>query len=101
MTTIIGVRFKSNGKMYYFDPAGYRSRPPVTGVIVETARGLEYGECVQGNTEVDEQSVVQPLKRMIRIATEADMKIARAQPQARGRGVCSSASGRSRTAVWI
>ena len=73
MTTIIGVRFKSNGKMYYFDPQDTEVTAG-TGVIVETARGLEYGECVQGHTEVNEQSVVQPLKRMIRIATEADMK---------------------------
>ena len=59
--------------MYYFDPQDTEVTAG-TGVIVETARGLEYGECVQGNTEVNEQSVVQPLKRMIRIATEADMK---------------------------
>ena len=51
MTTIIGVRFKSNGKMYYFDPQDTEVTAG-TGVIVETARGLEYGECVQGNTEV-------------------------------------------------
>ena len=59
--------------MYYFDPQDTEVTAG-TGVIVETARGLEYGECVQGNTEIAEQSVVQPLKRMIRIATEADMK---------------------------
>ena len=51
MTTIIGVRFKSNGKMYYFDPQGLEIAPG-TGVIVETARGVEYGDCVQGNTDV-------------------------------------------------
>ena len=73
LTTIIGVRFKSNGKMYYFDPCG-TDVPAGTGVIVETARGLEYGECVQGNTDVPEQTVVQPLKRMVRIATDADHK---------------------------
>ncbi|MDO4271358.1 MAG: regulatory iron-sulfur-containing complex subunit RicT, partial [Eubacteriales bacterium] len=73
MTTIIGVRFKSNGKMYYFDPQD-TAVPVGTGVIVETARGLEYGECVQGNTDVPDQTVVQPLKRMVRIAGEADMK---------------------------
>ena len=73
LTTIIGVRFKSNGKMYYFDPCG-ADVPAGTGVIVETARGLEYGECVQGNTDVPEQTVVQPLKRMVRIATDADHK---------------------------
>ena len=73
MTTIIGVRFKTGGKMYYFDPQGV----PVSAgedVIVETARGLEYGQCVQGNTDVPDQTVVQPLKRMVRVATEADKK---------------------------
>jgi cell fate regulator YaaT (PSP1 superfamily) len=74
LTTIIGVRFKPNGKMYYFDPQGVEV-PVGTGVIVETARGLEYGECVQGNTEVPDQTVVQPLKRMARIAGENDLKI--------------------------
>ena len=59
--------------MYYFDPQDTEVAAG-TGVIVETARGLEYGECVQGNTEIAEQAVVQPLKRMIRVATEADMK---------------------------
>lgn len=73
MTKIIGVRFKSNGKMYYFDP-GELSIAVGTGVIVETARGMEYGECVKSNTEVPDQMVVQPLKRVIRIATEADLK---------------------------
>ena len=73
MTTIIGVRFKSNGKMYYFDPQGTEVVPG-TGVIVETARGVEYGDCVQGNTDVPDQQVTQPLKRLVRVATEADLK---------------------------
>ena len=73
MTTIIGVRFKSNGKIYYFDPQGLEIASG-TGVIVETARGVEYGDCVQGNTDVPDQQVVQPLKRVVRVATEADMK---------------------------
>lgn len=73
MTTIIGVRFKSNGKTYYFDPQGVQV-PVGAGVIVETARGLEYGECVQGNTDLPDQNVVQPLKRVIRIANENDLK---------------------------
>ena len=73
MTTIIGVRFKSNGKMYYFDPQGLEIASG-TGVIVETARGVEYGDCVQGNTDVPDQQVVQPLKRVVRVATETDMK---------------------------
>ena len=83
MTTIIGVRFKSNGKMYYFDPQGLEIAPG-TGVIVETARGVEYGDCVQGNTDVPDQQVVQPLKRVVRVPTRRLL----------------SASRRSRTAVW-
>ena len=59
--------------MYYFDPQGIEVAPG-TGVIVETARGVEYGDCVQGNTDVPDQQVVQPLKRVVRVATEADMK---------------------------
>ena len=59
--------------MYYFDPQGLEISVGA-GVIVETARGLEYGECVQGCTEVPEQTVVQPLKRVVRIATDADHK---------------------------
>ena len=51
MTEIIGVRFKSGGKQYYFDPQGVQVEPG-QGVIIETARGVEYGECVQGNTMV-------------------------------------------------
>ena len=63
MTTIIGVRFKAGGKMYYFDPQDMQVSAG-EDVIVETARGLEYGECVQGNTDVPDQTVVQPLKRI-------------------------------------
>ena len=59
--------------MYYFDPQGVQVNAG-EDVIVETARGLEYGECVQGNTEVPDQTVVQPLKHMVRVATEADKK---------------------------
>lgn len=86
MTTIIGVRFKSNGKMYYFDPQGLEIAPG-TGVIVETARGVEYGDCVQGNTDVPDQQVVQPLKRVVRVATETDMKTLELQQKACRRGV--------------
>ena len=73
MTEIIGVRFKSGGKQYYFDPAGLEVQPG-QGVIVETSRGLEYGECAQGNTQVEEETVVQPLRPLVRIATEEDEK---------------------------
>ena len=73
MVEIIGVRFKSGGTQYYFDPAGLEVQPG-QGVIVETSRGLEYGECAQGNTQVEEETVVQPLRPLVRIATEEDEK---------------------------
>ena len=73
MVKIIGVRFKSGGKQYYFDPAGLEVQPG-QGVIVETSRGLAYGECAQGNTQVEEETVVQPLRPLVRIATEEDEK---------------------------
>ncbi|MBU5435386.1 stage 0 sporulation family protein [Pseudoflavonifractor sp. MSJ-37] len=73
MTEIIGVRFKSGGKQYYFDPKGVQVRPG-QGVIIETSRGIEYGDCVQGNTMVEDSAVVQPLRPMVRIATEKDLE---------------------------
>lgn len=71
MITVIGVRFRTAGKIYYFDPAGHKIK---TGehVIVETARGIEYGYVVLGNREVDESKVVPPLKAVIRMATQED-----------------------------
>lgn len=69
--TVIGVRFKEAGKIYYFDPGDL----PVTTadhVIVETARGIEYGSVVVGIKEVDDSEVVPPLKKVIRIATPDD-----------------------------
>ena len=68
MTEIIGVRFKSGGKQYYFDPNG-QAVAPGQGVIIETSRGLEYGECTQGNTMVEDEAVVQPLRPLVRLAT--------------------------------
>ena len=61
MTEIIGVRFKSGGKQYYFDPKGIQVEPG-QGVIVETAKGIEYGECLKGNTMVEDEAVVAPLR---------------------------------------
>ena len=73
MVRVIGVRFRTGGKMYYFDPneADVRSGD---NVIVETARGLEYGTAVCDIKEVDESEIVQPLKPIIRIADENDRK---------------------------
>ena len=72
MVEIIGVRFKSGGKQYYFDPNG-QAVAPGQGVIIETSRGLEYGECTQGNTMVEDEAVVQPLRPLVRLATEKDL----------------------------
>ena len=72
MTEIIGVRFKSVGKMYYFSPDG-RELKIGDKVIVETARGVECGEVVLGNKVVEDDQIVAPLKPVIRTATEEDL----------------------------
>ena len=74
MTEIIGVRFKSAGKVYYFSPDGIKAE---TGdmVIVETARGVECGEVVMPNRQVEDDKITVPLKSIIRVATPQDMKI--------------------------
>ena len=74
MVKVIGVRFRRTGKIYYFDPAGHDIE---TGqhVIVETARGVEYGNVVLGVREVEDDKVVQPLKSVIRVATPEDDKV--------------------------
>ena len=76
MTEIISVRFRPGGKQYYFDPAGLNVTEGQS-VIVETGKGLEYGTCVKHNAMVDDESVVQPLRPVVRIATEKDEKQAR------------------------
>lgn len=73
MAEVIGVRFKSGGKVYYFDPAGQEVHQG-DKVIVETARGTECGEATMENRNINDSSIVQPLKKLIRIATEADIK---------------------------
>lgn len=75
MILIIGVKFRKSGKIYYFDPIGL---PIEKGnhVIVETARGIEYGSVVLAPKEVTDDQVVQPLKPVIRMATEEDDRTA-------------------------
>jgi len=68
---VIGVRFKSSGRIYYFDPLDYTFAEG-DGVIVETARGQEFGEVAQGVTEVEDTMIVSPLKPVVRPATEKD-----------------------------
>ncbi|MCD7954976.1 MAG: stage 0 sporulation family protein [Lachnospiraceae bacterium] len=71
MVKIIGVRFRDAGKVYYFDPKSYEISAG-GHVIVETARGIEYGTAVGGVREVADDKVVQPLKEVIRVATGED-----------------------------
>lgn len=71
MVKIIGVRFRKAGKIYFFSPAEYEIECG-QHVIVETARGIEYGSVVFGPKDVEEDKVVQPLKSVIRIATPED-----------------------------
>ena len=71
MTKVIGIRFRKAGKVYYFSP-GENEIKTGDHVIVETARGVEYGYVVLGTHEVDDKKVIQPLKSVIRMATSAD-----------------------------
>lgn len=74
MTEVVNIRFKSCGKNYYFSPEGLHIEPG-SKVIVETAKGLEIAECSRSNHMVEDTSVVQPLRPVIRIATEDDLKV--------------------------
>ena len=73
MATIIGVRFREAGRVYYFDP-GKTQVGKGERVIVVTARGVECGEVMQENTELPEEQIKRPLKQMIRIATKEDLR---------------------------
>ena len=73
MSVVIGVKFKSSNKIYYFSPEGTEFSEG-EGVIVETARGVEYGKVMAANKEVPESEIVPPLKPVIRKATPADDK---------------------------
>lgn len=73
MIKVVGVRFKKAGKIYYFDPdkKWIKDGDPV---IVETIRGIEYGQVVVGPKLIKEEDVIQPLKKVLRLATEEDIK---------------------------
>lgn len=72
MIQVVGVRFKSAGKIYYFDP-GDLDISANSYVIVETVRGMEFGKAVIGRREVKEENVVLPLKKVVRVATAHDI----------------------------
>ena len=69
MTKVIGVRFRTAGKVYFFDPLQFEIKRG-DHVIVETARGIEFGTVVAGVHEVEDDKVIQPLKPVMRIAGE-------------------------------
>ena len=73
MAEIVGIRFKNVGKVYYFEPNGMTFKKG-DRAIVETARGLECGEVAMENRDVPDDSIVNPLKPVIRLATEDDLK---------------------------
>ncbi|MDF2485329.1 MAG: yaaT [Herbinix sp.] len=74
MVNVIGVRFRRAGKVYFFDPAGYDIKQG-DNVIVETARGIEYGSVVLGPRDVEDDKIIQPLKPVIRQATDEDIAV--------------------------
>ncbi len=74
MITVVGVRFKKAGKIYYFDPDEFNVEKD-NYVVVETARGIEFGHVIVGPKEVTEEEIVPPLKKVIRIADEEDISI--------------------------
>ena len=74
MIKVVGVRFRTAGKIYYFDPQDYELTLG-SHVIVETARGVEFGTVMIAPKELEPDQVVQPLKPVIRVATPEDEKI--------------------------
>ncbi|NMD72172.1 stage 0 sporulation family protein [Bacillus sp. DNRA2] len=81
MYDVVGVRFKKAGKIYYFDPGDLPIEKDQF-VIVETVRGVEYGKVVTGRKQVDEQDVVLPLKKVLRLADQKDKLIVEENKQA-------------------
>ena len=71
MVDVIGVRFRPNGKIYYFNPEEFEVSIG-QNVIVETARGVEFGQVVLGKRQISEEKIISTLKPVIRIATEED-----------------------------
>ncbi len=73
MAIVVGVRFKKPGKRYYFDP-GTLTVSMGNSVVVETVRGVELGECASNPAEVPDSEIVPPLRKVVRLATEADIR---------------------------
>ncbi|MGE5675384.1 MAG: regulatory iron-sulfur-containing complex subunit RicT [Mycobacterium leprae] len=75
MVRVVGVRFKPAGKVYYFDPSELEI-PAGSCVVVETARGVEYGEVAVGTRDVTEEQIVEPLKKVLRLGSDKDATVA-------------------------
>lgn len=73
MTEVISVRFENNNKVFFFDPHGLQVERG-ENVVVDTVNGLNYGECVYGNHNVEDEAVVMPLRRLVRVATDDDKR---------------------------
>ena len=87
MTKIVGIRFRTAGKIYYFDPADF-DLDMAMHVIVETARGIEMGTVLIPPKEVEDDQVVSPLKPVIRVATDEDEKTVERNKEKGKRGIC-------------
>ena len=75
MIEVINIKFKNRGKCYFFAPNGLQIKSG-DKVVVETAKGLELADCCVGNHEVDDEAVVQPLRPVVRLATQDDLRVA-------------------------
>lgn len=80
MTEVVSVKFKNRGKSYFFDPNGRKIRAGEQ-VIVETSKGLEIADCSRGNHMVEDTAVVQPLRPVVRVATNDDKRVAQINKQ--------------------
>ncbi len=77
---VVGIRFKEVGKIYYFDPLDIKFKKG-DHAIVETVRGIECGEVAMENREIDDEEIIKPLKPIIRLATDEDLKVVEANKQ--------------------
>lgn len=73
MTEVISVKFKDGGRAYYFDPCGIKAKEG-DSVIVETQNGIEFGTVSSANCEVEDDTILKPLRKTLRIANERDLK---------------------------
>ena len=96
MAEVISVRFRSGSKNYYFDPKGLTIQPGEY-VVVETAQGIEFAKCSEGNHDVPEDAVVQPLRSVVRIATTTRRRHTTAGGKRR---LWASANRRLPTTAW-